>query len=244
MPWEKINCIIIKTFMKGFQNVIVSIFGFYAIHMLNFMMTSSNGNIFCVTGHLCGEFTGESPVNSPHKGQWRGALMFSLICTRINGWVNNDEAGDLRRHCAHYDVIVMYQRVICYTCTDWCHVISLAGMRGHQTPKQRVSSTKYFQWHWSHLQGRINLHIFVGVLRRTNTIFPVTKLTRKGDIPHLILNPSGLLSRSNSLARMPMTETPTFLTSFRECLPTPHITHEWQENLSCAEVIPGDIPQM
>ena len=39
-----------------------------------------------------------SPVNSPHKGQWRGALMFSLICTRINGWVNNGEAGDLRRH--------------------------------------------------------------------------------------------------------------------------------------------------
>ena len=26
-----------------------------------------------------------SPVNSPHKGQWRGALMFSLICARING---------------------------------------------------------------------------------------------------------------------------------------------------------------
>ena len=30
-----------------------------------------------------------SPVNSPHKGQWRGALMFTLICARINGWVNN-----------------------------------------------------------------------------------------------------------------------------------------------------------
>ena len=39
-----------------------------------------------------------SPVNSPHKGQWRGALMFSLIWARINGWVNNGEAGDLRRH--------------------------------------------------------------------------------------------------------------------------------------------------
>ena len=38
-----------------------------------------------------------SPVNSPHKGQWRGALMFSLICLWINGWVNNREAGDLRR---------------------------------------------------------------------------------------------------------------------------------------------------
>ena len=47
------------------------------------------------------------PVNSPHKGQWRGALVFSLICTRINGWVNNDEAGDLRRHRFHYDVTVM-----------------------------------------------------------------------------------------------------------------------------------------
>ena len=42
------------------------------------------------------------PVNSTHKGQWRGALMFSLICVWING-----EAGDLRRHRAHYDVTVM-----------------------------------------------------------------------------------------------------------------------------------------
>ena len=48
-----------------------------------------------------------SPVNSPHKGQWRGALMFSLICVWINDWVNNREAGDLRRYRDHYDVIVM-----------------------------------------------------------------------------------------------------------------------------------------
>ena len=48
-----------------------------------------------------------SPVNSPHKGQWRGALMFTLICARINVWVNNREAGDLRRNRVHYDVIVM-----------------------------------------------------------------------------------------------------------------------------------------
>ena len=41
-----------------------------------------------------------SPVNSPHEGQWRGALMFSL-----RGWVNNREAGDLRHHQAHFDVI-------------------------------------------------------------------------------------------------------------------------------------------
>ena len=48
-----------------------------------------------------------SPVNSPHKGQWRRALMFPFICFWINGWVNNREAGDLRRHRAHYDVIVI-----------------------------------------------------------------------------------------------------------------------------------------
>ena len=41
----------------------------------------------------------DSLVNSPHKGQWRGAL--------INGWVNNPEAGDLRHHCAHHNVTVM-----------------------------------------------------------------------------------------------------------------------------------------
>ena len=70
--------------------------------LIVYMMTSSNGNIFRVTGHLCGEFTGP-----PHKGQWRRALMLSLICVWINGWVNNGEAGDLRRHRAHYDVTVM-----------------------------------------------------------------------------------------------------------------------------------------
>ena len=33
--------------------------------------------------------------------------MFSVICVWINGWVNNREAGDLRRYGAHYDAIVM-----------------------------------------------------------------------------------------------------------------------------------------
>ena len=52
-----------------------------------------------------------SPVNSSHKGLWRGALMFSLICTRINDWVNNREAGGLGRNRAHYDVIVMANKI-------------------------------------------------------------------------------------------------------------------------------------
>ena len=51
---------------------------------------------------------GNSPVNSPHKGQWRGALMFSLICVWINAWVNYREAGDLRRYHAYYGVTAMF----------------------------------------------------------------------------------------------------------------------------------------
>ena len=50
---------------------------------------------------------GNSPVNSPDKGQLRGALMFSLICTRINGSVNNGETGHLKCHRAHFDDTVM-----------------------------------------------------------------------------------------------------------------------------------------
>ena len=51
-----------------------------------------------------------------HKGQWRGALMFSLICAWINGWVNNGEAGDVRRHRAHYDVIITYYQFLEDSC--------------------------------------------------------------------------------------------------------------------------------
>ena len=43
----------------------------------------------------------QSLVNSQHKGQWCGALMFSLICDWTNSWTNNGDAGDLRRHHAH-----------------------------------------------------------------------------------------------------------------------------------------------
>ena len=48
-----------------------------------------------------------SPVNSTHKGQWRGTLMFPLICALNKRFSKHSEAGDLRRQCAHYDVTVM-----------------------------------------------------------------------------------------------------------------------------------------
>ena len=67
------------------------------------MMPSSNGNIFRVTGHLRGEFTGNRCIPRTNASD---ALMFSLICAYTNDWVR--EAGEMRRHRAHYDIIVMF----------------------------------------------------------------------------------------------------------------------------------------
>ena len=64
-----------------------------------------------------GEFNGSRWI--PRKGQWRGALMFSLICVWINGWLNNREACDLRRYRAHYDVIVMSGVVVSSELVIW-----------------------------------------------------------------------------------------------------------------------------
>ena len=89
-------------------------------------MTSSNGNIFRVTGSLCGEFTGHRWITVTKASDaelWYGSghgtvavllpgfainwTIFSLICAWINGWINNREAGNLRCHGAHYDVTVL-----------------------------------------------------------------------------------------------------------------------------------------
>ena len=48
-----------------------------------------------------------SPMDYPHKGQWREALVFSLICTWTNGKANIRDAGDLRRYRSHYDATIM-----------------------------------------------------------------------------------------------------------------------------------------
>ena len=69
-------------------------------------MTSSFGSTFRVTDPLCGEFTGHRWIPLI-KGQWRGALMVSLICAWTNGWVNNRDVGDLRCHRPHFDVTLL-----------------------------------------------------------------------------------------------------------------------------------------
>ena len=74
-----------------------------------------------------------SPMKSLHKGQWRGALMFSLICAWINGWVNNRESGDLRRYCSHYDVIIMIinrPAKLQSRCTYWSLAVAPYSLNG------------------------------------------------------------------------------------------------------------------
>ena len=88
------------------------------------MVTSSNGNNLPRYWPLVRGIH-RSPVNSPHKGQSRGALMFSLICVWINGWVNSGEAGDLRRYRAQYNVTVMIVHVQ--------HIYYLRGSCHYQT---------------------------------------------------------------------------------------------------------------
>ena len=73
--------------------------------MYHHMMTSSNGNIFRVTGPLCGEFTGHWWIPH-HKGQGRGALMFSLLCAwtkrlskQSRRWWFETRSHSLWRHC-------------------------------------------------------------------------------------------------------------------------------------------------
>ena len=85
-----------------------------SLETTGFMMMSSNGNIFRVTGPLWRESTGHRWFSS--QTQWRGAVMFSLICNWTNGWANEPDAGDLRRHRAHCDFTVMIRKILSHNC--------------------------------------------------------------------------------------------------------------------------------
>ena len=65
------------------------------------MMTSPNGNIFRVTGHLCGEFTGHRLIPRTNASD---AELWWFFCSAPEWTVGS---GDLRRYRAHYDVTVM-----------------------------------------------------------------------------------------------------------------------------------------
>ena len=117
-------------------------------HFLQYPWWRHQMETFSALLALC---AGNSPVSCefPSKGKWRGALMFSLICVWINGWVNNRKSGDLRRLCANYDVTVMptscegnhWSSVDCQykspvmTQHQMCHVKRAKGKRDQTTFK-------------------------------------------------------------------------------------------------------------
>ena len=109
------------------------------------MMTPSNGNIFprywpFVRG------IHRSSVNFPYKGQWRGALMFSLISAWTNGRVKNRDAGDLRHHGVNHNVTMM----IFYTFLRISHCVNIdfenfsLGVFGNSTEISLVKAAIWF----------------------------------------------------------------------------------------------------
>ena len=72
------------------------------------MMTSSNGNIYCVTGPLWGESIGGRwiPLKKASDAEF---WCFLWSAPEKNGWANTRDAGDFGRHRAHYDVAIMWR---------------------------------------------------------------------------------------------------------------------------------------
>ena len=100
-------------------------------HENNTRKSISNGNIFRVTGLLCGEFTGPGEFPTQRPVTRNIDVFFDLRL--INGWVYNREAGDLRRHRGHYDVSVM----ISIQTTIFAHW-------------RRVSPARFISCRWRH----------------------------------------------------------------------------------------------
>ena len=119
-----------------------------------YMMTSSNGSIFRVTGPLCGEFIGHRWI--PHtKASDAELWCFFFICAWINGWVNNHETGDLKRRRAHYNVIVMIDL------KTFLHDLYQACLAGVKLGKQQLTHFLPTFERINTLAGHI-LHCFLG----------------------------------------------------------------------------------
>ena len=132
-----------------------------------------NGNIFRVV-----RIIHQSTVNSPHKGQWRGALKLSLICAWTNGSSNNRDAGDLRRHRAYYDVTVMVcvrsaldglRDECCINSEVW---VKKATVKRHLTTRKSsldswsvgcVGGVHFFMMWWLVIRGDILCYLLYGL---------------------------------------------------------------------------------
>ena len=107
----------------------------------------------------------QSPVDSPHKGQWRQTLMFSLMCAWTNDLANNRDAGDLRRHrhLRHCNDAELFESI---THTNFWHVYPVKCI----SQKRRLLSLYFLQKFWARdltsyvrnrgLQNNVKQHIW------------------------------------------------------------------------------------
>ena len=107
-PWRKI------LIRKSINSILCITFIF-----IKYMMTSSNGNIFRVTGHLRREFTGPRWIPRT-KASDAEIWYFLWSAPEWTIEINNREASDLRRHRDHYDVTIMISTV-----KPWRHLSNM-----------------------------------------------------------------------------------------------------------------------
>ena len=140
------------------------------------------------------------PVNSPHKGQWRGTLTFSLICAWSYNWANDGDAGDLRRDRAHYDVILpnrplndmalqcrryftigRINTILWKTCGKWRHLClspRCHKMRFHYRISTHILGEHYDVIKWKHFPRYWH---FLRVIHRSPVDFPWRPAMRSFD---------------------------------------------------------------
>ena len=125
-----------------------------------------------------------SPVNFPYKGLWRGALLFTLICSWIKDWVNNREAGDLRRHHAHYEVIIMFLGIgdVGYEIPS-IKVLFKINAKSHKHPGIKILSsenkTQLVNQRKQNSYRRAYIHIFINIELLDDCLFINDKLLKK-----------------------------------------------------------------
>ena len=83
------------------------------------------------------------PVNSSNKGQWPGALIFSLIYTRTNGWINTRDAIDWRRHRVGIKAnkVLMTGQINCV-----CYISSIHYLENYSTIAANSKQWKYYNF--------------------------------------------------------------------------------------------------
>ena len=154
-----------------------------------------------------------SLVNSPYKGQWRRALMFSLIYAWINGWVNNHEAGDLRRHHAHYDFIVwkFWPKHILIFKLEWS-IISL-------------QCYDFINLLCNHLKLRILIMpTFSWLVALEVVIMTTSSTTSDNRVGIMMMQVSVMVPNPQQLTAAKCTDSPCWLAWFSGCMsPTPDV---------------------